>query len=56
MIWAANVNIPWFLAGAGVGVHAGVTAAGAITTGDSRLFALVRSYVCERVCQPTESI
>lgn len=45
MIWAANVNIPWFLAGAAVGVPAGVTTAGATTTGDGRVFALVSSYV-----------
>ena len=50
MIWAANVNIPWFLAGAGVGVPAGVTAAGAATTGDGRVFALVSSFVNERTC------
>lgn len=44
MIWAANVNIPWFLAGAAVGVPAGVTTAGATTTGDGRVFVLVSSY------------
>ena len=50
MIWAANVNIPWFLAGVGVGVPAGVAAAGASTNGDSRAFALVSS--CQRSCYP----
>lgn len=43
MIWAANLNIPWFLAGVGVGVPAGIAAAGAATNGDGRAFALVSS-------------
>lgn len=39
-LWTAQVNIPWFLAGTGVGAPAG-TVAGSAAFGDSRLLPLV---------------
>ncbi|CBJ27123.1 hypothetical protein Esi_0055_0092 [Ectocarpus siliculosus] len=36
-MWASSLNIPWFLAGAGVGVPAAV---GTVTTGNSKLLSL----------------
>lgn len=37
-LWASQLNVPWFVAGAGFGVPAAV---GTVSTGDSKLLGLV---------------
>lgn len=37
-LWASGLNVPWFLAGAGLGAPAAV---GTVSTGDSKLLSLV---------------
>lgn len=46
VIWGAGLNVPWFLAGAGIGVPAGV-AVSSVLTGNSRVFTVVRSFVAQ---------
>ncbi len=39
-VWAFRLNVPWFLAGAGLGAPAAV---GAVSTGNSKLLSVVSS-------------
>lgn len=41
-VWASGLNVPWFLAGAGLGAPAAV---GAVSTGNSKLLSLVSGEV-----------
>lgn len=41
-VWASGLNVPWFLAGAGLGAPAAV---GAVSTGNSKLLSLVSGDV-----------
>lgn len=45
-LWASGLNLPWFLAGAGLGVPAAI---GTVSTGDSKLLSLV-SCVLDTCC------
>lgn len=47
-MWASSLNIPWFLAGAGVGVPAAV---GTVTTGNSKLLSLVSACCVSCACK-----
>lgn len=52
VLWAAGLNVPWFLAGAaGVGVPAGIAASSTVS-GNSRFMALVRAKSCHTAQEP----